>query len=189
MPPMISVLSDEVENLVFEYAPIALVLTEHRSIKTCNLEFCELFGYKKEELLGELILKLYPSVADFNKIGEKSYSELIESASYVDERFMQTKGGKVFWARASGRTLTPQDPFKLAVWSFSEAEDFSGPSKILSAREKEVSGFIANGMTCKEIAKELGISYRTVEAHRSKVMKKLGCRNMAEMISKIIRLQ
>lgn len=186
---MTSALSDEIEKLVFEHAPAALVLTERRFILACNTAFCELFGYTKEELLGELILKLYPSVADFNKIGERSYSELMEASSYVDERFMQTKEGKVFWARASGRTLTPEDPFKLAVWSFSESEDFSGSTKLLSSREREVSGYIANGMTCKEIAKELGISHRTVEAHRSKVMKKLGCRNMAEMISKIVRLQ
>ena len=78
-------------------------------------------------------MKLYPSVADFNKIGERSYSELMESTSYVDERFMQTKEGKIFLARASGRTLTQEDPFKLAVWSFSEAEDFSGPTKLLSS--------------------------------------------------------
>lgn len=186
---MKKVLSNKFGNFIFENAPVALVLTERRFILSCNAAFCELFGYKKEELVGELILKLYPSVADFNKIGERSYSELMESPSYVDERFMQNKDGKVFWARAAGRTLTPEDPFEMAVWSFSEAEDFPGTSKVLSSREREVSVYIANGMTCKEIAKELGISYRTVEAHRSKVMKKLGCRNMAEMISKIVRLQ
>ena len=45
--PMTSVLSDEIEKLVFEHASVALVLTERRFILSCNIAFCELFGYKK----------------------------------------------------------------------------------------------------------------------------------------------
>ncbi|HZH56409.1 MAG TPA: LuxR C-terminal-related transcriptional regulator, partial [Burkholderiaceae bacterium] len=53
-------------------------------------------------------------------------------------------------------------------------------------REKEISGFIVNGMTCKETAQALGISHRTVEVHRARVMKKLGAKNTAELVSKIV---
>ena len=61
-------------------------------------------------------------------------------------------------------------------------------SNDLTMRELEVSGYIANGHTCKEIGRLLHISHRTVEAHRAKIMKKLGCRNTAELVSKIIQL-
>jgi DNA-binding NarL/FixJ family response regulator len=51
----------------------------------------------------------------------------------------------------------------------------------LTAREREVLEGIARGRTNKEIAAELGISYRTVETHRESLMKKLQIRTVAEL--------
>jgi DNA-binding NarL/FixJ family response regulator len=51
----------------------------------------------------------------------------------------------------------------------------------LTGREREVLGGIARGRTNKEIAAELGISYRTVETHRESLMKKLQIRTVAEL--------
>ncbi len=50
---------------------------------------------------------------------------------------------------------------------------------VLTAREREVLGGIARGLTNKEIAGELGISHRTVETHRESLMRKLGIRTVA----------
>lgn len=56
-------------------------------------------------------------------------------------------------------------------------------SSQLSQRELEILRFIANGFSSKQIAADLGISVRTVEAHRLHIMKKLGTSNSAETIS------
>jgi DNA-binding NarL/FixJ family response regulator len=50
---------------------------------------------------------------------------------------------------------------------------------VLSPREREVLRFIAQGRANKEIGAQLGISVRTVEAHRQALMKKLGIRTVA----------
>ena len=50
---------------------------------------------------------------------------------------------------------------------------------VLTAREREILVHIAQGKTNKEIAAELGISARTVEAHRDSLMRKLGIRTVA----------
>jgi DNA-binding NarL/FixJ family response regulator len=55
------------------------------------------------------------------------------------------------------------------------------PIEHLTGREREVLGGIARGRTNKEIAAELGISYRTVETHRESLMKKLQIRTVAEL--------
>jgi FixJ family two-component response regulator len=52
----------------------------------------------------------------------------------------------------------------------------------LSKREHEVFHRVANGEMNKVIAQDLGISARTVEVHRSQVMKKLGVRTLAQLV-------
>ena len=49
----------------------------------------------------------------------------------------------------------------------------------LTNREREVLALIARGLLNKEIGTQLGISVRTVEAHRDSVVRKLGIRNAA----------
>ena len=52
----------------------------------------------------------------------------------------------------------------------------------LTAREREVLDLAAKGLHAKEIAARLGISPRTVEVHRTRIMEKLGVRNIAELV-------
>lgn len=53
---------------------------------------------------------------------------------------------------------------------------------LLTEREREVFNLVAEGHANKVIAGLLGISERTVEVHRSQVMKKLGARTLAQLI-------
>lgn len=52
----------------------------------------------------------------------------------------------------------------------------------LTARECDVLERIASGSSNKEAAHELGISPRTVEVHRARIMVKLGARNAADLV-------
>jgi FixJ family two-component response regulator len=52
----------------------------------------------------------------------------------------------------------------------------------LTPREREVLEQAALGLHAKEIARKLGISARTVEVHKTRVMAKLGVRNVAELV-------
>ena len=52
----------------------------------------------------------------------------------------------------------------------------------LSERELEVFGRVAAGDMSKVIAFDLGISERTIEVHRSNIMKKLGVRTLADLV-------
>jgi DNA-binding NarL/FixJ family response regulator len=47
--------------------------------------------------------------------------------------------------------------------------------------------FLAEGKANKEIAAELGITIRTVETHRARIMLKLGLHSLAELIHYAIR--
>jgi len=61
------------------------------------------------------------------------------------------------------------------------------PFQLLSRREREVLHLIADGMSAKEIASKLGISTKTVEAHRTSLMRKVGVRKATELVRYALR--
>ena len=52
----------------------------------------------------------------------------------------------------------------------------------LTPRERQVLQLISNGQSNKEAGRDLGISPRTIEVHRARVMDKLGARNTADLM-------
>ncbi|HVT85189.1 MAG TPA: response regulator transcription factor [Chitinophagaceae bacterium] len=62
--------------------------------------------------------------------------------------------------------------------------EFGGPGiKDLSLREIEIINLIKQGLSSKEIAAKLNLSYRTVEVHRHNILKKLKLSNTAALIN------
>jgi FixJ family two-component response regulator len=59
----------------------------------------------------------------------------------------------------------------------------------LTQREREVLGLIVAGKLNKQIADELGISIKTVEVHRSRVMEKMGANSVAELVQLVLKSQ
>ena len=57
----------------------------------------------------------------------------------------------------------------------------------LTARESEILRHVAAGATNAEIASALGISPRTVQAHLANVFVKLGARNRAGAVARLLR--
>jgi FixJ family two-component response regulator len=52
----------------------------------------------------------------------------------------------------------------------------------LTPREREVLTQIAAGASSKEAGRQLGISFRTIEIHRARIMEKLGAKNAADLV-------
>ena len=61
-------------------------------------------------------------------------------------------------------------------------ESAADPYGSLTPREREVFHLVADGLTIKEIAKQLGLSPKTAENHRSRLLAKLELRNAAELV-------
>ena len=60
--------------------------------------------------------------------------------------------------------------------------DVLGKLALLTPREREVLDYAAKGLHAKEIGKALGISARTVEVHKTRIMEKLQVRNIGELV-------
>jgi two-component system response regulator FixJ len=54
--------------------------------------------------------------------------------------------------------------------------------ELLTSRERDVLGQIAAGSSNKQAGRELGISPRTIEVHRARIMEKLGAKNAADLV-------
>jgi FixJ family two-component response regulator len=52
----------------------------------------------------------------------------------------------------------------------------------LTRREQAVLGCLVSGASNKEMARQLGISPRTIEVHRARIMEKIGAKNAADLI-------
>src|SRR5262245_4643937 len=63
-----------------------------------------------------------------------------------------------------------------------QSEDVSRKLEEMTAREREVFELVVAGHANKRIAGLLGISEKTVEAHRGRLMKKLGAGNVVELV-------
>lgn len=97
---------------------------------------------------------------------------------------------------ASSVFSPPYPPVELAVAAqemfrgdIHVVENKDGPDEVtvkgfgtLTYRERQILQFVVGGRTNKEIAVDLGLSYRTVEVHRRHIMEKIGARNTAELV-------
>lgn len=58
--------------------------------------------------------------------------------------------------------------------------------ELLTQREREVMHLVVAGKLNKQVADELNISMKTVEAHRARVMEKMGVRTLAELVKAVM---
>jgi two-component system, NarL family, response regulator NreC len=61
------------------------------------------------------------------------------------------------------------------------------PGDVLSSRERQVLQLVAEGKTTKEIAGVLGVSVKTADSHRSRIMRKLDIHDTAGLVRFAIR--
>jgi PAS domain S-box-containing protein len=173
-------------SLAFSHAPDATLILADRVILRASLRVEAVFGWRPAEVEGQSIRVLYPGQTDFEVIGARARKAMRAGAVYRDARFMRRKDGQVVWMEGQGTALDAEDPLRLAVWTYRPLETASGALGPLTATEQKIARYLVNGFTSKEIAQALGSSPRTVEVHRANMIRKMGVRNSAEMVSRLL---
>jgi len=179
------------ERLAFQHAPDATLILSDRVILRASLRVEDVFGWSPREVEGQSIRLLYPGQTDYEVIGDRARRAMLASAVFRDERFMRRKDGQVVWMEGHGAALDRSDPQRLAIWTYRPID--AGPSKVgqdtqtaLTPTEKRIARYLVNGFTSKEVALALGSSPRTVEVHRANMIRKMGVRNSAELVSRLL---
>jgi PAS domain S-box-containing protein len=174
----------------FDLAPIGLVLSRQRQIVDCNRQALAMFGADREQLVGQSLALLYPSADEFERTGARIVASLDAQGWYADDRVMKrldgVARGELFWCHVSGRALDPQQAHAAGIWAF---EDLSSKRKLkveFTAREREIAALLIDGLTSKQIGKRLGISPRTVDVYRARLMRKMGAATTPELVNKLL---
>lgn len=67
-------------------------------------------------------------------------------------------------------------------------QDVREAAASLTPREQQVMSLVVAGNANKVVARELGISLKTVESHRAKVMEKMAADSLADLVTKAARV-
>lgn len=73
------------------------------------------------------------------------------------------------------------------LYSDHAARASGDPTSRLSSREREITQLLAEARTNKEIAAKLGVSVKTIDAHRANLMRKLNLHSVTELVRYAIR--
>ena len=177
-------------RLAFDLNPIGLVLSDNRQIVDCNQRVCDMFGAAREQLVGQSFVVLYPSAAEYERTGERIVPIMNARGNYADDRIMKRLDGRfkgeTFWCHVTGRALDRNRPLGPGIWTFEDLSERRPVTAALTPREREVATLLTGGQTSKEIGRTLGVSHRTVEVYRARLMKVYKAGTTAELVNKLL---
>jgi non-specific serine/threonine protein kinase len=80
-----------------------------------------------------------------------------------------------------GRRMSVDEAIAFSLNEEAPVEAVQEPPRVLTRRETEIAGLIAEGLTSREIADRLVISVRTAETHTENILAKLGFKSRVQV--------
>jgi DNA-binding NarL/FixJ family response regulator len=108
------------------------------------------------------------------RVGAAGFLLKHASSTVLAKAIREVQKGNTFFSPDIARQLQGRDPKSL-----DRAGHFKQKSNHLSSREMEVLQLIAEGQPNKQVAAELGVSFKTVDKHRQHLMSKLNIHDVA----------
>ena len=171
---------------IFLHAPVGMCISENRVIQSCNDALAAMFGYSRNELVGQSFLTLYPTLVEFLRTGDRIIPIMNAKGRYSDERIMRRANQELFWCHVSGHALLPREALGPGIWTFEDVSEKRPVTAELTPREREIAALLVEGKTSKVIARQIALSPRTVEMHRAKLMRKFSAATSSELVHKLV---
>jgi two-component system response regulator NreC len=156
---------------VFDHRPEIVITDAH--LFECAAVQAEWLILQESPQSKVLFLSMHPEDAARDARGaEMTCTVRQTSAEQLVEMVRRAHSGEKASVREMPRRISGEEP----------VEEFGPRKRVLTAREREVVKLLAEGRTVRSAAGILGLSAKTVDAHKFNLMRKLGLHNKAELV-------
>jgi diguanylate cyclase (GGDEF)-like protein/PAS domain S-box-containing protein len=101
---------------ILENATVGILFSRNRRIVQANPLCAEMFGYALDEFIGLLGQDLYPSVEDYESVGQEASPALSAGKPFEAEIRMRRKDGSLFWCHFSAKAVDPRTNHAGTLW-------------------------------------------------------------------------
>ena len=142
----------------------------------CNDAFAELLGYDSVE---QCLAECYAEKHMVNPERRMEFVQQLKQDGFLRNYQIEVirRDGVHIWVEATARLNQEENYVEGAQFDITAA-------KVLTKAEKKVAALLAQGLGNKQAAKLLKLSVRTIEEHRSGIMRKLHVENIVELAKK-----
>ena len=164
---------------------MALLETEKPDVILMDINMPKMNGIEATKILDEkmpwvkvIALSMYDHPVYIKKMfksGAKGFVSKNATKMELGKAIQMVYGGEIYISEEISRIL-------LREYSSATDSDEEGDYTSLTSREIEIIQLLADGLYTKEIAEKLFISDKTVERHKTNILKKLKLRNTAQLV-------
>ena len=168
---------------------MALLETEKPDVILMDINMPKMNGIEATKILDEkmpwvkvIALSMYDHPVYIKKMfksGAKGFVSKNATKMELGKAIQMVYGGEIYISEEISRIL-------LREYSSATDSDEEGDYTSLTSREIEIIQLLADGLYTKEIAEKLFISDKTVERHKTNILKKLMLRNTAQLVKDAI---
>lgn len=131
---------------IFRAAPIGIGLVRDRVLIEVNERFCEMVGYRPEELIGRNARMLYPTQADYDYVGTVKYEQIARCGTGTVETRWKRKDGELLDILLSSTLLDPNDHSKGVTFTALDITSAKQAERRLAESEERYRSMFENAV-------------------------------------------
>lgn len=121
----------DLHHTILDTASVSISFLNDRKLQWVNNYMTQLFGYSEEELIGQHSSIIYPSEADYIRVGLAAYEGIRNGGVYKEEVRFRKKDGTLFWAILTGKGVNPERPQEGSIWISQDITDLKNAEEKL----------------------------------------------------------
>ena len=108
------------EQRIMDTATVGIVFLKDRKVVKCNRQFASLFAHGPDELVGHSSAIWFPSVENWEQVGNEAYATVERGEAYEFEQEFVRKNGERVWCHVAGRILDPHNWEHGSIWVYTD---------------------------------------------------------------------
>ncbi len=108
------------QDAILENAIIGIAFIRDRKFVRVNQRFEQLFGFERDQIIGQSTITIYPNQQAYQQFGEQAYPMLAQGDSFEAQLELSKHNGEKFWCALSGKSVDASEPLAGTIWLFED---------------------------------------------------------------------